>query len=202
MLAWLSTQTPMLVYVFLVFNAMLESFFPPYPSDAFVVVIAFSAGQGHFSPYAVYGATCIGSVAGIMMIYFIAKCKGAAVIHFLTHSFLKKILPVKMVERAMRKFSQHDDVIILLNRFLPGMRAAICFAAGLAQIKTHPVFLYSLISVLIWNLFLVMVGFHVGSSWHEASAFLRNYNIIVAVALIVLLTIFSFVYFRKKRRFD
>lgn len=202
MLAWLSIQTPIVVYMFLVFNAMLESLFPPYPSDVFVVVIAFSAGQGHFSPYAVYGATCIGSVAGIMIVYFIGKYKGDAVIHFLTRSFLKKLFPMEMVERAKRKFSQHDEVIIVLNRFLPGMRAAICFAAGIAQIKAHKVFLYSLVSVLLWNLFLVMVGFHVGSSWHEASTFLRNYNIIVALVLICLLIVLSFAYIRKRRRLD
>ena len=200
MLEWLSIQNPILVYIFLVFNALVESIFPPYPSDAFVAVIAFSAGQGFFNPYAVYGTTCAGSVAGIMIVYAVANYRGDAVIQLISRSFLKKLIPFTMIERAKKRFARHDDVILILNRFLPGMRSAINVAAGISQVKPQKMFLYSLVSVLLWNLFLVMIGFQFGSSWHEASSFLRNYNIIVALVIIVLLVIFSFVYFKKRRK--
>jgi len=179
---------------------MVESVFPLYPSDVFVVVIAFSAGRGIFDPYAVYGTTCAGSIAGIMIVYAMAKYRGDAFIGFISRSFLKKLIPLTMIERAKKRFARHDDVILILNRFLPGMRSAINVAAGISQVKPQKMFLYSLVSVLLWNLFLVMIGFQFGSSWHEASSFLRNYNIIVALVIIVLLVIFSFVYFKKRRK--
>ena len=199
MFEWLSTRAPIMVYLFLFSSALFESIFPPYPSDAFVLVFAFIAGQGRFNPYLIYLLTVTGSICGIMILYYFGKSKGEALIKLSSRSFLGRIFPVSLVEKARQKFIQRGDLIILLNRFLPGMRAPICFAAGMAKIDSKKVFIYSLISVIIWNLFLVIVGFYVGSTWHEASAFLRNYNIIATLILLVILIIFAVVYFRKKK---
>ena len=200
MFEWLSARDPILVYIFLYCNALFESIFPPYPSDAFILVFAFLAGQGHFSPYFIYLFTILGSISGIMIIYHIGRSKGDVLIQFLAKSFLGKIFPIKLIERAKQKFTKRGDLIILLNRFLPGMRAPICFAAGIVNINSKRVFSYSLISVLIWNLFLVIVGFYVGTTWQEASKFLRNYNVVVTLILIVILIIFTIIYFRKRTR--
>jgi len=198
MFEWLSTREPIIVYLFLYFNALFESIFPPYPSDAFVLVFSFIAGQGHFSPYLVYIVTVIGSICGIMILYCLGKSKGEAIIQFLSRSFLGRIFPMNLIEKARQKFVQRGDLIILLNRFLPGMRAPICFAAGIVKTDSKKVFAYSLASVLIWNLFLVIVGFYVGSTWHEASMFLRNYNIIAALILFAVLIILVVLYFQRR----
>lgn len=198
MFEWLSTQKPVLIYAFLFFNAFFESLFPPYPSDAFVLVFAFVAGQGSYNVYLVYFFTVTGSINGIMVLYYIGRSKGNALIQFLSKSFLNKIFPIKMIEKAKKKFIKRGTLVVFLNRFLPGMRAPICFAAGMVNINNKKVFLYSFISVLIWNLFLVMAGFYVGSTWNEASKFLRDYNIIVTVILIAILIVFTVIYFRKK----
>ena len=105
-----------------------------------------------------------------------------------------------MIEKAKKKFAKHGDFIVFLNRFLPGMRAPICFAAGVVKINSKKFFSYSFVSVLIWNLFLVMVGFYVGSTWDEASKFLKNYSIIVTLILIPLLIVFAIIYFRKRKK--
>ncbi len=199
MFEWLSTRAPIMVYLFLFTSALFESICPPYPSDAFVLVFAFIAGQGYFSPYLIYLLTVTGSICGIMILYYFGKSKGEALIQLSSRSFLGRIFPMGLVEKARQKFIQRGDLIILLNRFLPGMRAPICFAAGIARIDSKKVFIYSLISVIIWNVFLVIVGFYVGSTWHEASAFLRNYNVTVTLILLVILIIFAVVYFRRKK---
>ncbi|KPK73163.1 hypothetical protein AMJ87_02540 [candidate division WOR_3 bacterium SM23_60] len=200
MLEWLSTQNPIVVYVFLIFNAIVESIFPPYPSDAFVAVIAFSAGQGYFNPYVVYVMTCAGSVAGMMILYAVAKCRGDVIIRLVSRSFLKKLIPLAMIERAKKKFATRGDIIMIMNRFLPGMRAALCFAAGIAGVRIRKMFFYSLVSVCAWNLFLILISYHIGSSWEEASTFLRSYNTIVIVVLMVLLGIASFAYFKRRKK--
>ncbi len=200
MFEWLTGRAPILVYLFLVFNSCFESLFPPYPSDAFVLVFAFLAGQGYFNPYLLYLSAVLGALAGIMILYHVGKTKGDALIGFLTKTFLGRIFPLKMIEKAKTSFIKRGDLIVLLNRFLPGMRAPLCFAAGIVKIDKKRFFWYSLISVLVWNFFLIMVGFYVGSTWHEAADFLKNYNIIVGLILIAFLVIFTIVYFRKRKR--
>lgn len=198
MLEWLSTQKPILAYAFLFLNAFFESLFPPYPSDGFVLVFSFLAGRGAYHILFVYLFTVLGSIAGIMVIYYLGKAKGDALIQLLSQTFLGKIFSVKLIERAKEKFTQRGDLFVLLNRFLPGMRAPICFAAGMVKISRHKMFWYSLVSVLVWNLFLVLVGFYVGKTWDEAAKFLRNYNIIVTITLIIGLIIFTVIYFKKR----
>lgn len=198
MFEWLSTREPIIVYLFLFFNALFESIFPPYPSDAFVLVFSFVAGQGYFNPYLVYMFTVVGSICGIMILYSLGKTKGEEIIQCISKSFLGRIFPLELIEKAIQKFIQRGDLIIFLNRFLPGMRAPICFAAGIVKADQRKVFVYSLASVILWNLFLVIVGFYVGSTWHEASMFLKNYNIIATVILIVVLIILVVFYFRRR----
>ncbi|MGB7054061.1 MAG: DedA family protein [bacterium] len=199
MFEWISTRGLVLVYVFLFFNSLFESVFPPYPSDAFVLVFAFLAGQGHYDPYILYGLTAAGSISGIMIIYYVGRKYGGSVLEFFSRSFLGRLFPVRMIEKSKKKFNQRGDLIVLLNRFLPGMRAPICFAAGIVGIKVPKVFLFSLISVLIWNAFLVTVGFYVGATWDEASRFLRNYTIIAGLILIAILILLTIFYFKKRR---
>ncbi len=199
MFEWLAGRTPILVYLFLLFSSCFESLFPPYPSDVFVLVFAFLAGQGYFNPYLLYVFVVIGAFAGIMILYYMGKTRGDALIRLLTKTFLGRIFPLKMIERAKAEFVKRGDLIVLLNRFLPGMRAPLCFAAGIVKIDKKKFFWYSLVSVLVWNFFLVMVGFYIGSTWDEAANFLKNYNIIVGLILIAFLAIFTIVYFRKRK---
>jgi membrane protein DedA with SNARE-associated domain len=200
MFEWLTGRAPILVYLFLVFNSCFESLFPPYPSDAFVLVFAFLAGQGYFNPYLLYLSAALGALAGIMILYYVGKTRGDALIGFLTRTFLGRIFPLKMIEKAKTSFVKRGNLIVLLNRFLPGMRAPLCFAAGIVKIDKKRFFWYSLISVLVWNFFLIMVGFYIGSTWDDAANFLKNYNMIVGLILIAFLVIFTIVYFRKRKR--
>ena len=199
MFEWLSGRAPIIVYIFLLLNSCFESLFPPYPSDAVVLVFSFLAGQGYFNVYIMYPVIVVGALTGIMILYNIGEKKGDALIELMARSFLGRIFPVKMIDKAKTVFTRRGDLIILLNRFLPGMRAPLCFAAGIVKINKKKFFWYSLISVLLWNLFLVIIGFYVGSTWAEAANFLKQYNIIAAIALIILLIIFTVIYFWKRK---
>ncbi len=198
MLEWVSKQGLVLVYLFLFFNSLFESLFPPYPSDAFVLVVSFLAGRGYYAPLMVYLLTVAGSITGIMVIYHIGMKYGDRLLEFLARSFLGRIFPVRMIERAKRKFSERGDLIVILNRFLPGMRAPICFAAGIVAMKRHRMFCFSLASVIVWNAFLVTAGFYVGATWDEASRFLRNYTVIASLILIGILVVLTVIYFRRR----
>jgi membrane protein DedA with SNARE-associated domain len=197
---WLATREPIIVFVFLVWNAFFESLFPPYPSDAVVLVFSFLAGHGSFNPIIVYACTVAGSITGIMVLYWLGRKKGDSLVRSLAASWVGRFFPLKMIERAQRAFLRRGAVVVFLNRFLPGMRAPICFTAGMVRVKERTFFWLSLLSVMLWNLFLVSVGFYVGTTWQEAARFLRQYNIIVAVALIPLVVFLIVVYVRKSRK--
>jgi membrane protein DedA with SNARE-associated domain len=199
MFEWLATQQPIFIYIFLIISSLLESIFPPHPADVFVLVFAFVAGQGHFNPYLVFPSTVTGSFAGIMVLYCIGKYKGDKVIQYLTRSSIGKIFSIELIEKIKRKFSRYGILIILVHRFFPGTRTIICFTAGVVKIDTRKYFFCSLISTMIWNFTLVLVGFYVGSTWDAASKFLKDYNIIATLTLIGVLLLLIMLYFIKKK---
>lgn len=200
MLEWLSSHDPSIIYAFLVLNAFFESIFPPYPSDAFVLVFSFLAGQGNYSALIIYIATVIGSIGGMMVLYALGRSKGDWFLDVTSRTVIGKIFPHTMIQRAKGELYKRGPLFSTLNRFLPGMRAPLCFASGIVKIKPAYFFVYSLLSVIGWNLFLVVAGFYVGSTWHEASSFLRDYNIAVIVILLVILAALTILYFRKRNK--
>ena len=196
---WMATRDPLVVYLFLVCNACIESLFPPYPSDAVVLIFAYLAGLGCFNPFILYGCTVTGSITGIMILYWLGKKKGNRLIQLMSTSWIGRFFPNQMIEMAQRAFSRRGTAAVFLNRFLPGMRAPICFVAGMVDVKRTAFFWLSLLSVMLWNLFLVSAGFYVGASWQEATRFLKQYNLIVTAAFIPLIVFLIIVYIRKKR---
>jgi membrane protein DedA with SNARE-associated domain len=147
----------------------------------------------------VYVFSAAGSVTGIMILYYLARERGDALVRFASRTFFKHILPPSVMERIKRKFLDHGDLFIILNRFLPGMRAPICFTAGLVRKPAGKVFAYSLVSVLAWDLVLVLAGFRLGRSWDSASQFLRRYNLLALAAAAVILTVVSLIYFLRPK---
>jgi membrane protein DedA with SNARE-associated domain len=200
MFEWISRQGIFLVYLFLFFNATFESVFPPYPSDAFVLVFAFLAGRGYYNPYLVYSLTVVGSIVGFVLIYHVGEKHGDNLLAIISQSFLRRFFPVRLVARARSKFREKGAVILLLNRFLPGMRAPIGFAAGMSGIDRGKFVVYSAVSVLAWNAFLILAGFYVGASWDEASLFLRNYMVIAVLILVVIAIVLIVMYYRRLSR--
>jgi membrane protein DedA with SNARE-associated domain len=199
MLEWLTGQGKIIAYLFLLICALLESLVPPFPSDIFVLLLAFLAGQGKFDVILVYLSAVAGSICGIMVLYTVGIAHGEAVLKFLSRGALARLVPVDMIARARAKFMQRGNWLLLLNRFLPGARAVIGFTAGLVRLKSGRVFYLSLASVAAWNLFLIIAGFYVGKTWSQASSFLRNYSIGAIVIIVFILMAITAVYFRRKK---
>jgi membrane protein DedA with SNARE-associated domain len=199
MIEWLTHRPLFLVYGFLFLNAALESPAPPYPTDIFVLLFAFLGGQGKYNPSLIYLLTVTGSIAGFMVLYYLAKYRGERLVAGLAKTFLRPVLPQSLIARVKRKFLTHGDLFLLFNRFLPGMRAPIGFTAGLTRTSAKKVFGYGLLSALAWNLVLILIGFRLGKSWSAASRFLHRYNLIALALIAVFLTAFSFFYFLHRK---
>ncbi len=88
--------------------------------------------------------------------------------------------------------------MLLFNRFLSGARSVISLFAGITSMNTVRVAIYSFISCLVWNMFLVFAGCKVGENWGSVSEFLKKYNAVVMFVLAVLLVVFLIVKKQKK----
>jgi len=97
-------------------------------------------------------------------------------------------------------FARHGPVYVLLNRFLPGIRALFFVAAGLAGRRPAPVLLYATISAVAWNALLMAAGLAVGASWETLHGWFVTYTRIVWALLAGAVAVAAAVWWLRRRR--
>ncbi len=164
--------TPAWFYLALFLCAYLENVLPPVPGDTVVVFAAYLVGRSQERVAGVFAATTLGSVAGFMTFYWIG-----CLVH--PEFFIRKnyrFLPARSFENAGQWFRRWGYWVILLNRFLAGIRSVISIVCGVYRLPKAKVFLLSLLGCGIWNLALILAGYLLGANWPWIEQLLRQYS--------------------------
>ena len=190
-----------IIYLFLGISAFIENIFPPAPGDTIVALGAFLAGMGRLSVLGVYISTTIGSVIGFMALFYMGRLIGPK---FFNSKIGRRLFPPVRLRLAMRWFHRYGLTIILLNRFIVGIRSVIAIAGGMCNFNVATCVIFSFISASIWNLLFMLLGYSLGSNWDEVlevvNLVLARYSIILILVFIVCGLLLYTRFFIKKRR--
>lgn len=170
---------PALVYAIVFLGCLLESFFPPWPSDVVALYAGFLAGRDKLEPAAVLVTAVLGSQAGVMAAYWVTRHFGRAVLE----GPMARYLPVGQLARLETWFLHYGAPAIAVSRFFPGVRALVTPAAGLARFSTWKVWVYAGASVLLWNAFVVGLGLLAGANLGWAKDVLLGVNLVAGIAV-------------------
>ena len=150
----------------LLLSSVVEYVFPPFPGDTITLFGAFLVATRGWSVVAVFGATTLGSVLGAAIDWWLGvvlqRWRG------------RKAHPA--LDRLVAGFARHGSIYILLNRFVPGVRALFFVAAGMAGMRPLPVLAWATLSALAWNTLLMAAGLAVGASWETLHAWFATYT--------------------------
>jgi len=173
----------LLLYLFLFGSSILENLFPPIPGDTITVFGAFLVGIGKLDFFYVYAGTTFGSSVGFILLFYAGAFLEME--FFLNTRF--KIFSSHKILAAEKWFSRYGYYVVVLNRFLPGVRSVISIAAGISGLNGMKVFLLSLISAMGWNFLWIYSGYTLGNNWElvqeKISIIIRNYNIAAVIIL-------------------
>jgi membrane protein DedA with SNARE-associated domain len=185
---------PGLIYAAVFFSCILESFFPPWPTDVIALYAGFLAGRGHLTVGTVLAAAVVGTQIGVMAVFWLTRRWGRA----LLAGPMGRYVPLERLEGLEAWFARWGAPAIAVSRFFPGIRALVMPAAGLAAFETWKVWISAGISVVLWNLFVVGIGFLAGTHLDWAKSFLARYTAVagVIVGVIVLAVGLRLVYRR------
>jgi membrane protein DedA with SNARE-associated domain len=188
------------MYLALGVSAFVENVFPPIPGDTITAFGAFLVGTHRLSFIWVYLATTAGSLAGFLFLFWIGITLGRA--FFLERDY--RFFKARDILRAESWFQRYGYLLIMLNRFFPGIRSAIAVAGGISRLGILRVAFLALISCSVWNLIWIYVGYSLGSNWDVvrakmASIFL-HYNVAVLTFLVLLVVVFVLKKWILKRR--
>ena len=197
LLEHISSLSPFWIYLVLFFFSFLENVFPPSPSDLVTIVGGSLIVTHSIDFFPTLLATTLGSVAGFMAIFFI----GSQLDKKIVRAGKIKFISVEALLKVENWFSKYGYFIILINRFLPGMRSIISLFAGLSELNARKTALLASISAVIWNAGIIYLGVLFGRNVKYADNLISTYSNIVLVILILVLIIYLLRYFilRKKK---
>jgi membrane protein DedA with SNARE-associated domain len=184
-------------YAGLVLLMLVETVFPPIPSEAVLPLAGYLVERGEFAFVAVLLASTAGSVLGAVLLYEAARRGGRPfALRFLRFARLEE----SRLKEAERWFARRGALIVLFGRCVPGMRSLVSLPAGLLRMPRWEYLLFTLLGSLVWNGVLVGAGYALGSQWEQVSDIVGPISKpLVAVAVLVAATLVAWLVVRGRR---
>jgi membrane protein DedA with SNARE-associated domain len=170
-------------YVFIFLSSVLENFFPPYPGDTVTFVGGYLAGTDHLTFPLVFLSASLGCLSGAMILYILGKNKGRKL--FLKGR--KGIFDRAHLEKVERWFKRYGEKVLVLSRFLSGVRSVIALTAGVGNVSLKKMTIYTSISIVLWNGLILLFALKVEQNWREILRMIQIYNKVVLAILILFL---------------
>lgn len=154
------------------------------PGHTVVILSGFLAKLGIFNLYIIIPLIIIGAMIGDLTGYFLGKKYG--------YNFLKffgKFLFIKeeYIEKTKSLINTHTGKSIIIGRFNPITRPLAPFIIGASHVHMKKFWFYDFVSVFLWTIVSVAVGYAFGASYHVASGIVGKF-IFIAIIIAILIT--------------
>ncbi len=164
-----------------IFTAMfLESSFFPFPSEVIMIPAGYLAFKGEMNLYVAIFTGVIGSVAGALFNYWLARRYGRP---FLQRYGRYLFLDERTLEKLERFFTRHGEISTFNGRLIPGIRQYISLPAGLAKMPVGRFVLYTALGAGIWVTVLALLGYFLGAHEEQVARYLHNATITALIAV-------------------
>jgi membrane-associated protein len=157
----------------LAFATFVEYVFPPFPGDLVVVLGAWYAVQGKLSWPATFGSVMAGAIAGAWVDYRIGAAFGRSIDR---RAARRGGLTKARLARFEERYRRWGGLLLVANRFFPGVRAFFFVAAGASGIPLRKVLLLGAISAALWNAALLAAGALVARNADDLVALVERYT--------------------------
>jgi len=172
MLAELLDRTGPAAPLLLFLAAFVEYVFPPFPGDLLVVLGAWYATHGMLSWPVTFVAVTGGAVLGAALDWRVGRWLGTRI----GERAAAGRLDARRVERFEAAYRRWGGLLLVANRFLPGVRAFFFVAAGASGIPLWEVLLYGGLSAAVWNGLLLAAGAYLARNQEELILLVERYN--------------------------
>jgi membrane protein DedA with SNARE-associated domain len=160
---------------------MLETVFPPLPSEVVLPLAGFLTSQGAMSLPLVMLTSTAGAYLGALALYGL----GAALGQERSIRILSKLPLVDRedFERAAAWFGRHGRSSIFFGRLIPGVRSLISLPAGAQRMSLATFSAFTLAGSGLWNGILIGLGVVLGTQY----ALVERYSTYINYALYAVL---------------
>ena len=162
LIEWLTTLISDNLYPGVFLAALLETVFPPIPSEIVFPLAGYLVLQNEMSIVHVFGvgiAGGCGATVGAFVIYLIAlKVGRAGLSKYMRYARISE----DKLAKADRWFEKYGDKSVLFGRMVPGIRELVSIPAGIFGMNRKKFLVFTFIGSCSWSILLTWVGYYLG----------------------------------------
>ena len=170
-------------YALVLAAAAIEYIFPPVPGDTVALFAVALAVRAQLSWVLVYLAMTLGALLGGLAAWgfglWLANQEES------WPSFLRTPGATRALDAVRRGYEQHGAMYLVVNRFLPALRAFFFVGAGMSRMNVGPVIVFGGISAALWNALLMGVGYAAGNNWDVLRDLAERYAIATLILVVI-----------------
>ena len=165
---------------------LLETMFPPIPSEVIMSIAGMHAGQGKMSlPLVILFGTA-GAMVGNYFWYLVARLIGIDRLKTMIERYGRWLtLDWPEVERARRLFERYGGPIVGIGRMLPTLRSLMSIPAGLLRMRQSTFLIWSTIGTAGWTSIIAIGGWVLGQNFKNIEAIVGPISIAVILMIVV-----------------
>ncbi len=164
---------------------LLETVFPPIPSEVILPLAGFLSQQGDLNVVLLILASTVGAYLGALVLYWLGAVWGLE----RSIRWLSKLPLVDRedFERAGGWFSRHGRSSVFFGRLIPGVRSLISLPAGAQRMSLVTFTVFTVAGSGLWNTLLISLGAALGDQYQLIDQYSKylNYAVWAAVVLLV-----------------
>ena len=162
---------------------LLETVFPPLPSEVILPLAGYLTQQGDLNVVLVVLTSTLGSYLGALLLYWLGATVGLE--RSIRGLSRLPLVERRDFERAVKWFSRHGRSSIFFGRLIPGVRSLISLPAGTTRMPLPTFTLFTVAGTLVWSTVLIALGAALGTQYELVERYSQylNYAVYAAVAV-------------------
>jgi membrane protein DedA with SNARE-associated domain len=185
MFQWILSIMESSGYAGIFFLMILETVFPPIPSEVVLPLAGFASARGDLNIIIVILVTTLGGLVGCMPWYLLGRLYGIRRLKHMSEKYGRILtLTPDDIEDAQAWFNRHGHLAVLFGRLMPTVRSLISVPAGIAKMPIAPFLFYSFIGTAIWNMLLLFSGYVLESQYEKISGYVDFFSNAIIVSFV------------------
>ena len=181
---------------------LLESVFPPLPSEPFLLAAGLASANGSGSALVAALSAATGMTLGATAWYYVARLIPAEQLSQLMDRYGRYLLIRRNhLTRTSSAFDRHRRLAVFTGRFLPLGRMLVSVPAGRSAMPVPEFVTATFLGSLVWSGLLISLGRVLGGQQHLAMTYLGRYTqAVLLLAGTALLALPAVAWLRRLRR--
>lgn len=166
----------------------------PLPEEVAIILAGVLSAQGHLVPWLAFVACLVGALLGDAIIYWIGFRWGHNLLSY--HPRLAKLMGAEREKRFEEAIEEHAFKVMLLSRFLVGVRGPVYLAAGVVRLPFRLFLIYDVICAAI------VVGLFFGLAYlfgDPVARWLRDAEWTVTLVVLLIVLVAGLILYRRHR---